>query len=282
VKFNSIGIDTFESPKQIGEINMPIRKIAKYGWKRDLPDARDFKVCHISHFDAALLPAKVDLSATPYMPPVYDQGQLGSCTANAIAAAVQFDQRKQKPVWDFMPSRLFIYYNERVIEGTVSQDAGAEIRDGVKTVNSLGVCKETLWGYNINEFAVKPPAVAFNNALMHKSVRYQSVPQDLNTFQSVLAAGTPVVIGFTVYTEFESQQVADSGVLNMPGKSEQVLGGHAVLVVGYDNATQRFLIRNSWGTGWGLNGTGYFTMPYAYLMNPNLASDFWAINFMNP
>lgn len=254
------------------------RKIQRYGWKPDLPDFRDFMMC-LSHIDIASLPASVDLSVLPHMPPVYDQGQLGSCTANAIAACLEFDQRKQKPAWDFLPSRLFIYYNERVIENSVKQDAGAEIRDGIKTVNVQGVCVESkYWPYDISKFAVKPPAAAYKNALLHKSLIYQRVPQDVTSIKSAIAAGTPIAFGFTVYTAFESQEMANTGILNMPGPTEQVLGGHAVVIVGYDDATQRFKIRNSWGLGWGLNGTGYFTMPYQYATNPNLCDDFWSIS----
>ena len=259
-------------------------KVGCYGWMPDLPDHRDHQ------FAAPLLklgplPSKVDLRKQ--CPKVYDQGQIGSCTANAIAAAIEFDLLKQsKP--DFVPSRLFIYYNERAMEHTVATDSGAQIRDGVKSVNHLGVCPEPEWPYvatpadpNTNVWppgakpAQKPTPNCYTDALNHQALNYQSVSRDLAQFRGCLAAGYPFVLGFTVYSAFESSQVAQSGVLNMPTSAEQVLGGHAVLAVGYDDAAQRFIIRNSWGTGWGLKG--YFTMPYAYLLSQNLASDFWTI-----
>jgi C1A family cysteine protease len=245
-----------------------------YGWVPDLPDNRDLTYA-VSAKVAAKLPPKVDLR--PNCPPIYDQGELGSCTGNAIAGAFEFELMKQKAVV-FAPSRLFIYYNERVLENTVSQDSGAQIRDGFKTINQQGVCPETLWPYNIAEFAQKPSVACYTDAATHKSVTYQSVAQDLATMKGCLASGYPFVIGFTVYTAFESQQMSQTGVLNLPAKGEKVLGGHAVLVVGYDDSTSRFIVRNSWGTDWGMQG--YFTMPYAYLTNPKLSSDFWTLKLV--
>jgi C1A family cysteine protease len=250
------------------------RTASHYGWKPDLPDYRDL-VYAAPEAVLAALPAKIDLTAK--CPPVYDQGQLGSCTANAISGAFEFELMKQNsPV--FAPSRLFIYYNERVIENTVSTDSGAQIRDGIKSVNTQGVCNETAWPYVINEFAVKPFQTCYTAALNHLVTSYQSVNQDLNQMKGCLADGYPIVIGFTVYQSFESPEVAKTGVLNMPKPHEAVVGGHAVVVVGYDDASKRFIMRNSWGTGWGMQG--YFTMPYDYLLNPKLASDFWTIRLV--
>jgi C1A family cysteine protease len=248
------------------------RKTARYGWIPDLPDHRDFAYA-APRAALATLPPSVDLR--PQCPPVYDQGQLGSCTANAIAAAIEFDQMKQKQRSPFVPSRLFVYYNERVIEGTVGQDAGAMIRDGVKSVNHLGAPPESLWPYVIGKFARKPPAPAYKEAMKHQVLTYQRVARDLAQMRGCLASGYPFVFGFTVYDSFESATVAKSGVLNMPGVGEQAVGGHAVLAVGYDDGAQRITVRNSWGPTWGQKG--YFTMPYAYLMSASLASDFWML-----
>ena len=248
------------------------RKTAKYGWMPDLPDQRD-------HFYASLpevmatLPPSIDLRTQ--CPAVYDQGQLGSCTANAIGAAMQFDEIKQKFPNVFMPSRLFIYYNERVIEGNVNTDSGAQIRDGIKSISKLGDCPETLWPYDISKFTQKPPQTCYDQAKKYRAVSYQRLAQDLNQFKGCLASGYPFVFGFTVYQSFESQQVAQTGHVQMPSSGEQVVGGHAVLAVGYDDANQWFWVRNSWGPNWGING--YFTMPYAYLLNGNLSNDFWTV-----
>ena len=129
--------------------------------------------------------------------------------------------------------------------------------------------------YDISKFTQRPPDQSYQEALKHQVTSYQRVPQLLNQIKGCLAHGFPVVFGFTVYDSFESEEVAKTGVVPMPAPGEQVLGGHAVLAVGYDDATQRFLVRNSWGDGWGQGG--YFTMPYTYLVDRQLASDFWAI-----
>jgi C1A family cysteine protease len=112
-----------------------------FGWMPDLPDNRD----HLYSAPLAklrVLPTKVDLRRR--CPRVYNQGQIGSCTANAIAAAIEFDRKKQK-LSDFIPSRLFIYYNERSIEHSVPLDNGAQIRHGIKSVAKQGACPETEW-----------------------------------------------------------------------------------------------------------------------------------------
>ena len=256
------------------------RTIAGYGWKPDLPDQRD-QLYSAPVVALQKLPPKVDLRKG--CPPVYDQGQLGSCTANAIGAAVQFDQKKQG-LKDFVPSRLFIYYNERDIEGTTDQDSGAMIRDGVKSVNKLGVCAEPSWPYDQSPYppnpklTLKPTPACYADAAKHTAVQYSRVPRTLNQMQGCLFSGYPFVFGFTVYQSFESSQVAKTGEAPMPAPEEQVLGGHAVLAVGYDDSSHRFIVRNSWGTGWGIKG--YFTMPYTYLLDANLSDDFWTIRLV--
>jgi C1A family cysteine protease len=175
----------------------------------------------------------------------------------------------------FVPSRLFIYYNERVIEGTVDSDSGAQLRDGVKAVAKLGICPETDWPYDISKFTQKPPAKAFTDARRDLARNYLRIPQVLSQMKGCLAAGYPFVFGFTVYQSFESAAVAKSGKVPMPRANEQVLGGHAVCAVGYDDAQQSFIVRNSWGPRWGKQG--YCFMPYTYLSDPQLASDFWTL-----
>ena len=250
------------------------RKIAHYGWIPDLPDHRDHLYAAPPPRLAAL-PPSVDMR--PLCPPVYDQLQLGSCTGNAIAGAIEFDQKKQGKT-QFVPSRLFIYYNERAMEGTVNSDSGAQIRDGIKSVAQQGVCNETLWPYDITQFAVKPSAQCYTAALQEKVAQYQRLVSNLNQFKGCLADGYPFVLGISVYESFESPAVAASGNVPMPAPSEQQIGGHAVLCVGYDDAHQWFIVRNSWGVGWGQQG--YFTLPYAYLIQPGLASDFWTIRLV--
>jgi C1A family cysteine protease len=249
------------------------RKIEKYGWVPDLPDHRD--QVFAAPLPALLaLPKKVDLR--PGCPKhVYDQGQLGSCTGNAIAAAMEFDLIKEGAKPEFTPSRLFIYYNERVLEHTVNSDSGAQIRDGVKSVNKQGAPPESLWPYDITKFEKKPSADAYGQAAKHKVSSYQRVARSLSQMKGCLAAGFPFVFGFTVYDSFESEAVAKTGQVPMPSAGESVLGGHAVLAVGYEDDQQRFIVRNSWGDTWGMKG--YFTMPYAYLLDSDLSDDFWTL-----
>jgi C1A family cysteine protease len=247
------------------------RKIKGYGWNRDMPDGRDLMYAAPPEV-VTQLPTKIDLRSG--CPDVYDQGQLGSCTANSIGAALEFDQIKQGET-PFTPSRLFIYFNERTIEGTVTSDSGAQIRDGVKSVNQSGAPPETDWPYDISKFADKPPQQAYDDAAKHKSILYQRVTQTLPQLKGCLAAGYPFVFGFTVYESFESQEVASTGEAPMPKAGEKQLGGHAVMAVGYDEDQQRFIVRNSWGPGWGMKG--YFTLPYPYLLQDTLSSDFWTI-----
>ena len=245
--------------------------IQRYGWVRDLPDQRDYRFS--APLQVTTLPPSVDLTSA--CPPVYDQGQLGSCTANAIAAALEFDQMKENQSPVFVPSRLFIYYNERVIEGTVRSDSGAQIRDGMKSVANQGACSEDMWPYDLTKWEKKPSHACYQNALSHNATTYQSLTQNIDQMKGCLASGYPFVFGFTVYESFESDQVAQTGHVPMPQAGEKVLGGHAVLAVGYDDANQWFIVRNSWGSSWGMKG--YFTMPYAYLLDANLSSDFWMV-----
>jgi len=250
------------------------RQVQRYGWVPDLPDHRDH-VYAAPVLMLAKLPSKVDLSKA--CPPVYNQGQLGSCTANAIGAALQFDQIKQK-LSTFMPSRLFIYYNERAIEGTINSDSGAMIRDGIKSVGKQGVCPEPLWPYAIAKFRSKPSASCYKAAAAHQALSYQRVARSLSQMKGCLASGYPFVFGFTVYESFESAGVAKTGHAPMPSAGDKEIGGHAVLAVGYDDGKQWFIVRNSWGTGWGMKG--YFTLPYAYLTEENLSDDFWTIRLV--
>lgn len=241
----------------------------KFGWVRDLPDQRDHEFLALP---SASLPAVVDLRSA--MPPVYDQGQLGSCTANAIAGHLDFNRKKQGEAF-ISPSRLFIYYQERLDQGTVASDSGASIRESVKAVKAYGACPEKEWKYDIGKFTNKPNAKVYADAIKYEALSYQRINRALTDFKTCLADGYPFVIGFTVYDSFEGPDVAKSGIMPMPATSESVLGGHAVVVVGYDESKQWFIVRNSWGKKWG--DKGYFYMPYAYLLDSKLSSDFWTL-----
>jgi C1A family cysteine protease len=266
-------------PRLKRNTTLRVRDIEWYGWKPDLPDARD-------HLYAAplfsFLPSKYDLRSQFRLPPVYDQGELGSCSGNAIAAAIQFERIRQKLAASArIPSRLFIYYNERVIERTIDSDSGAQIRDGIKSVASQGVCFETGadgWPYKIANFKEKPPSDCYKDALKDRVVSYSRLRQMPDQLKGCLASGYPFVFGFSVYESFESKAVEASGVVPMPASGEKPVGGHAVMAIGYDDASQRFTVRNSWGQDWGQQGD--FTIPYSYLTNPGLAQDLWTIRLI--
>jgi C1A family cysteine protease len=247
-----------------------MKLIGSYGWVPDLPDKRDIMYGAVRRV-LAKLPESVDLRK--FCPAVEDQGNLGSCTANALAGALEFLEIKDKVSFEDL-SRLFIYYNERVIENTVDSDSGAMIRVGIKTLKNQGVCSEKLWPYDISKFTRKPEEPCYKDALDHQIQAYQRL-QTVNEMRSCLASGFPFIFGFTVYESFESETVAKTGTVNMPKKSERVLGGHAVMAVGYDDSKKRFTVRNSWGDNWGQKG--YFTMPYDYLADRNLSDDLWTI-----
>lgn len=261
------------------------RQTHHLGWHPDHPDFRDYTFTANPAIVQAL-PSKVDLS--PQCPPVYDQGRIGSCTANAIAAAVQFDRLKTKQSPDFVPSRLFVYYNERKIEGSVKYDSGAQIRDGIKSVATQGVCSETEWPYDDTppkkdggafpagaRDGKLPTAQCYKDALKTKVVSYHSVNQTLADLQGCLAEGYPIVFGFTVYSSWQDPVTGWKTNVPMPSAHDTVLGGHAVLCVGYDQATQMFKFRNSWGPS--IGEKGYFYMPFAFLTNPKLCQDFWTV-----
>src|ERR1022692_3027687 len=179
-------------------------KFNKYGWKRDLPDHRDFKYVPPAHI-AASLPPSVDLR--PNMPPVYDQGSLGACTSHAIAGDLEYSMiHQERTPWT--PSRLFIYYNERIIENSTSIDSGATLRDGIKSLVQWGFCKETTWSYDISKFAKKPVATAYKEAVTNKITQYSRISQDVDHMKACLASGDAFFFGFSVFESFESQSVA--------------------------------------------------------------------------
>lgn len=248
-----------------------------FGWIPDLPDHRDFFYSTEKPISLEQLPDKVDLRDEKEMQfSIFDQGCLGSCTANAISAAIEYCQLKQncKP---FTPSRLFIYYNERNMEGTVNSDAGAQIRDGIKSMNSIGACSEDTWPYITGKFAQHPYDIAYKEALQHEVLQYRRIDntriEDLKACLGIDKC--PFVFGIAVYRSFLSSDVARTGIVPMPSVDERMVGGHALLCVGYDDDTRRFIVRNSWGDKWG--NFGYCYIPYDYLTNDNLADDFWII-----
>lgn len=228
-----------------------------HGWQPDTPDDRDHIYRRPPNFQP---PEKVDLR--PRCPAVYNQLHLDSCTANAIASALQF-HREPPQIFDFMPSRLFIWYNERLLEGTQASNTGAQLRDGLKSVQQQGVCPETVWPYNQDQYAVPPPPHAYAAARFDPTMVYERIVKEagsmdhfLDDVAACLACRFPVVFGFHVYPNFAD--AADTGAMPMPRPGDRSQSGHSVMAVGYDRGRRHLIVRNSWGTGWG--DRGYFYM----------------------
>jgi C1A family cysteine protease len=244
--------------------------VRKFGTPRDKLDPRDH-VC-FTPLVKEPLPESVDLRPECAKIPVYDQGPLGSCTAQAIGFVYDFlENRTAADPNSFTPSRLFIYYNERDVEGTVNEDSGASIRDGIKCLNRFGVCPESMWPYDIDKFTDKPPSECYNDGRKHVALAYKRLPQTLGALKQCLASGFPFVFGFEVYSSFPST----GSVVPMPGLLDRKDGGHAVVAVGYDDAKQCFIVRNSWGPDWGDHG--FFYLPYEYMLS-SMAYDMWQVN----
>jgi C1A family cysteine protease len=250
------------------------RKTKKYGWLPDLPDHRD-QPLRLGRRALPRLPARVDLRTTGFMPPVYDQGYLGSCTANAIAGAFEYEQRRQGLV-DYIPSRLFVYFEERKMINTINEDSGAFIRDGLKVVNRLGAPHESIWPYDISRFTQSPSQDVYVDGESHQALGYAFVDNKRQfDVKQCLAAGIPVVFGFSVFSWFENP---DSKGFCFPSEGSGLLGGHAVLLVGYFKLKYQWwgIVRNSWGPSWG--DGGYCYMPLKWICNYWNADDFWTIN----
>ena len=259
--------------KSIVKISKPPINIPKYHWVPDKIDNRDYKYLALNKTTRNV----IDLR--PYCSPIEDQGNLGSCTGQAIAGAIELLNNRNGKHRDI--SRLFIYYYERELIGTINYDSGAYIRDGIKVTNKKGAPLEKFWPYNIRQFRMRPVSTAINDALKRKVTLYERV-LDHNGCIDAITNGYPVTIGFHVYSSFESAQVSKTGIMPYPNtRKERYLGGHAVLLVGYDKIKQVYIARNSWGPSWG--DKGYFYMPFQVIQNKSMSGDFWIIkSVLNP
>jgi C1A family cysteine protease len=259
-----------------------VTSIYRYNWRPDLPDYRDHLLSERLS-PAKVLPKSIDLRKQ--CSPISNQGHVGSCTGNALAGAIEFLERKELRSKTPAPeeiggakfakaSRLFIYFNERDLEGHAEQDAGGRLRDGVKALQQFGVCRETLWPYEELAVLERPNTKAYIEAKNHRISEYLRI-QNLRELKQALSIGFTVAFGFTVFSSFETPDVAQTGLMPLPQPDEQVLGGHAVLAVGYDDIRSVLIVRNSWGENWG--DRGYFYMPYDYIEKLKLAQDFWLV-----
>ncbi|MBX3456888.1 MAG: C1 family peptidase [Candidatus Paracaedibacteraceae bacterium] len=231
------------------------------------------------------LPAKFDFS--DQMPNIHDQGTLGSCTAQAITISMEYQLKQQDNAQVLSP--LFLYYNERKLMGTIKEDSGASLSDGIKAISTWGVCRESMWTYSDDQkkFMIKPSKAAYEDAKNYMGldgIRTSYVSYSLDAIKSRLSKGIPVVFGIYVYPSFESVKTEMTGKVPMPGAKERPLGGHALMFTGYDDETKEFKFANSWGKKWGDNGYGY--LKYDYVMNVGATSrypffysnDIWSID----
>lgn len=242
-----------------------------YGYLPDLGDHRDREML-MGVMAEGEMPTSVDLR--PVMPGVFDQGRTSSCVAQATATAWWYAHSQGDRPTE-LASRLFLYYEARRLEGRQIYDSGCMIRDGIKVLVVRGVCPETEWPFAATRINQKPPAPCYTEALKDQVSEYMRLGGVESQFKQCLADGFPFVTGLSLYESFESKEVAKTGLVPMPGHRERMVGGHAILVVGYFEDKRMFLCRNSWGEKWGMKG--YFMIPYSYLCHGNLATDHWTI-----
>jgi len=238
--------------------------------KKDEHDPNDVHYDVHQQVDPSNLPGFVDLRE--WLTPVEDQGQLGSCTANAIAGAYEYLE-KRTIGREGSVSRLFIYYLERKIEGTVSEDSGANLRNGMKVLQDYGACSEDTWPYDIDAFKREPNGSAFSEAEQHTVDEYRRVPVELHAMKTCLAEGYPFVFGMKIFKSFEDD--GHHGRVSLPSRGDEDMGSHAMLACGYSDRDQVFVVRNSWGTDWG--DAGYCYVPYTYLSDGDMTHDCWTV-----
>lgn len=245
------------------------KKTYQYGYKKDPIDHRDY----ILHMKTNLTASVTNVDLRSKCPAIYNQGNLGSCVSNGTAFSIQYDQIKGNFPHQFTPSRLFIYYNTRVIEKTVNVDSGTTIRGALQAVNKQGACPEKLWPYVINQFRTKPPTSAYTSGAQHLVKVYTRLQFTLDQMKQCLIDGYPFIFGMILYTSFN--KVTPNGLVPVPKAGEKILGGHCMACVGFDDSKKYFIVRNSWGTGWGYRG--YCYIPYDYMCDAGKTFDLWTI-----
>lgn len=237
-----------------------------FGVKRQAPDPRD----KVLSFYVPPVPENITQSSLrPFESRVEDQGQIGSCFAQTGIGALELMEVKAKKQFIDL-SRMFNFYYTHKDEGTLGSDEGATMRGTVKSLAKYGTCVESLWPYDTSKMWTKPSPQAIADAATRKIAEYQSVPADVMQVRGLLNMGFPIICGFDLFTEFMSVQVAMSGLVPDPKpKISKPAGGHAMLIVGFDdkkvssaNEMGMFCLRNSWGQGWGDQGHAWVSYRY--------------------
>lgn len=267
--YNMLSLPEQEQPKR--SYNLSVKRISCENIDKMDISSNHHQMKHVMRSSkTGEIPRKVDLRHK--FPAPFDQGSLGSCTANALCGVIAYD------IPGFMGSRLFLYYNERYIENDVKDDGGAMLSDGIASLKTYGICPENEWKYDISKFAVKPPNMCYEDAVNHHAINVKNIHNNMEDMKNALSHGYPFVVGITIYESFEGDDVAKTGMVNMPLPDEQCYGGHAVVCIGYDDDKQVWIMRNSWGSRWG--DKGHFYLPYNYLLSEELATDLWCITKM--
>ena len=252
----------------------------RYGYKKDSLDHRDFGVARIARMlELGAAPPR-SASNLSLMGPVIDQKQQGSCTAHTAVEDREFlhwkeYQRHGKPVTpgvEGMFSPSFVYYQERLMDGTLSQgDCGSMGRTSCRVLNKYGCALRSDMPYTDTECSLAPTGEQLADAATWPAGAYHRLTT-VEDMKSVIASGYNFRVGFTVYESFESDW-STPGYMPLPKSGEGQLGGHEVLAIGYDDDKAAFLIRNSWGASWGLDGNFWF--PYQAAADPNVLQDSW-------
>ncbi len=262
----------FQSAEQ-QRFPLKIRQVKRYGALPDIPDQRDIWTAFPKTIKYYQSP---DLRKTNLLPDIFDQGELGSSVAHALLAAYIFSLKKEGIDTEIKLSPQFIYYNQRLIAGTVECDAGASIRDGIKVLERLGVCSEEQYPYDLNYFRDKPTDESYEFAYKHKhQVQYRRVRPLLEDIMKSISIKIPVLMSFTVYDSFQHPDVTRTGIMPIPKLGEKIIGHHCILIVGYDITKKHLLCRNSWGVKYGQGG--HLWIPFSFVNSRNV-SDLWIVS----
>jgi C1A family cysteine protease len=258
-----------------------------FGWLKDPPDIRDYGLWtgRIAGLARPKLRAETGARADlrRFCSPVEDQGQLGSCTANAASGMAEYFEKKSFGRY-CDASRLFIYKVTRNLM-KVTGDTGAYLRSTMKALSHFGAAPEEYWPYDVKRFDAEPGAFVYAYGGNFRAMEYSRVDlaekkpaEVLADLKALLSNNLAFIFGFMVYSSVE--EASATGLIPFPSKKEKLLGGHAVMAAGYDDGLTigksrgAFLIRNSWGPGWGQSGYGW--LPYDFVLK-GLAADFWTL-----
>jgi len=247
-------------------LSQPATENRHYGCTPDVFDHRDF---YATFGNTTEIPCAHRIE----MPPVRNQGKLGACTAFAVCASYEHCAIKEG-LTDFSPSQLYVYWNERACNNTTKSDAGSSIRNSIKTTARFGVASDPLWPYVVEKYTTKPPQECYNFATKHKVLAYHRLQKDVQQIKKAISLEHTVNFGFSLTESFE--KTGSDGIIPVP--SGKVLGGHAVVICGYDDDKKEFTVQNSWGNTWG--DKGFFYMSYDFAVSP-YCTDFWVITFVD-